>query len=165
MKRHSPNATLLYHPRSHIRIWHKTLLIFPENPVAIARDETVDGVAERLWYRAQHAHPAPARQRAEHGQRGVGFAVGDAAMDDGIGVGIGGVDAKSLRQTCAVGRLDRGEAETAVDIARRDEADPARAKHAETVVEDHVVVGPRACHAPHRLAAAAGRAPLSARSR
>ena len=65
-------------------------------------------------------------------------------MDHGVGVGIGGVDAESLREAGAVGRLDRGEAEFSVHVARGDEADPARAEDADAVVEDHVIVGPNA---------------------
>jgi hypothetical protein len=36
----------------------------------------------------------------------------DAAMNDCVGVGIGGIDAEGLREAGAVGRLDRGEAES-----------------------------------------------------
>ena len=63
-------------------------------------------------------------------------------MDDGVGVGIIRVDAERLRQSRAVSRLDRREAEARVRVARDDEADPARAEHADAVEEDHVVVGP-----------------------
>ena len=68
-------------------------------------------------------------------------------MNDRIGIGIVWIDAKSLRQPRAVGRLDRGEAESLLDVACRDEANPARAEDAHAVVEDHVIVGPSA----HRL--------------
>jgi hypothetical protein len=51
-----------------------------------------------------------------------------AGMDDGVGVGIGGIDAEGLREPRAVAGLDRGEAEATVEIAGRDEADPARAE-------------------------------------
>src|SRR5664279_1289013 len=63
-------------------------------------------------------------------------------MDHGIGVGIAGIDAERLRQPCAVRRLDSGETKSPLHIPRCDEADPARAEHADTVVEDDVVVGP-----------------------
>src|SRR5438552_1785971 len=66
-------------------------------------------------------------------------------MNHGIGIGVIWVDAEGLREAGAVGRLDRGEAETLRLVARRDEADPARAEHADAVVENHVVVGP-GCH-------------------
>ena len=66
-----------------------------------------------------------------------------AAMDHGIGVGVPGVDAEGLRQSCAVAGLDRGEAKALVLVARGDEADPARAEYAHTVIENHVIVGPR----------------------
>src|SRR5664279_13790 len=67
-------------------------------------------------------------------------------MDHGIGVGIAGIDAERLRQPCAVRRLDSGETKSPLHIPRCDEADPARAEHADTVVEDDVVVGPGAIH-------------------
>src|SRR2546423_11769206 len=63
-------------------------------------------------------------------------------MNHGIGIGVIWVDAEGLREARAVGRLDRGEAETLRLVARGDEADPARAEYADAVVEDHVVVGP-----------------------
>src|SRR5258708_33193035 len=63
-------------------------------------------------------------------------------MDDGVGVGVGGMDAESLRHPCAVSRLDRREPEAASHIARRDEADPTGAEDADAVIEDHIVVGP-----------------------
>src|SRR5579863_2316410 len=99
---------------------------------------------------------------AEHHQRRVGFEKGDTAMDHGIGVGVLRVDAECLRQTRAVRRLDRREAEALADVARRDEANPARAEHADAVVEDHVVVGPHPDR--HRFLAATGPGVLSARS-
>src|SRR5450759_3381082 len=72
-------------------------------------------------------------------------------MDDGIGVGICGIDAERLRQPCAIAGLDRGEAKPAGLVARRDEADPARAEYADAVIEDHVVVGPVVCSARRHL--------------
>src|SRR2546430_6327501 len=68
-------------------------------------------------------------------------------MHDGVGIGIIRIDTERLRQPRAVGRLDRGEAESLLDVACRDEANPARAEDAHAVVEDHVIVGPSA----HRL--------------
>src|SRR3981081_1117292 len=81
-------------------------------------------------------------------------------MDHGVGVGLRGVDAgrpppppARRRQPPAVIRLDGGEAKPAIPIARRDESDPARAKHADAVVKDDVVIGPLVCHpfSYHRL--------------
>ena len=86
---------LLDHPRPKRFIRHKTRLILPENPVAIARDEIVDRVAPCFRHRAQHAHPSPARQMRQHRQRRVGFEIGDAAMHHRVGVGIFGVDAET----------------------------------------------------------------------
>src|SRR6202030_2176057 len=140
---------LLHHPVPEPRIRHEAFLILPEYPVAVARDEIVDGVAERLWHRTQRPHPAPTRQMAQHRQLRVGFETGDAAMDDGVGVGVFRVDAERLCETCAIAGLDRGEAKAPVLVARRDEADPARAEHADAVIEDHIIVGPALHH--HRL--------------
>src|SRR4029453_9021404 len=67
-------------------------------------------------------------------------------MDHGIGIGITGIDAERLCQPAAVAGLDRGEAEPPRHIARRDEADPARAEHAHAVIEDYVIVGPLVGH-------------------
>ena len=112
------SSILLHHPRPHLRIRHEALLILPENPVPIARDETVHRVAQRLRHRAQYAHPAPSRQVRQHRQRCVGFEERLAAMDHGVGVGIIRVDSKRLRQPRAVAGLDRGEAESPLDVAR-----------------------------------------------
>src|SRR5450755_2347886 len=68
-------------------------------------------------------------------------------MHHGVGVGIVGVDAECLRQPGAIAGLDRGEAEAPLHVARGDEADPARAEHADAVVEDHVVIRPWVGHA------------------
>src|SRR5271169_4642678 len=124
----SPHGFLLHHPVPEPCIRHKAFLILPENPVAVARDEIVDGVAERFWHNAQGARPAPARQMAEHRQRRIGFEKSDAAMDDGVGVGVLRVDAERLRETGTIGRLNSGEAKAPVAVARRDEANPARAE-------------------------------------
>src|ERR1700722_13667978 len=70
--------------------------------------------------------------------------MGHAAMDDGIGVGIIGIDAEGLREARAVSRLDRGKAKAHLVVARCNEPNPARAEHADAVVEDHVVIGPDA---------------------
>src|ERR1700730_13504571 len=78
----------------------------------------------------------------QHRQRGVGFEIDDTAMDDGIGVGITGVNAERLRQPRAVTGLNRREAKPPIAIARGDEADQARAKYAHAVVEDKVIVRP-----------------------
>jgi len=43
--------------------------------------------------------------------------MGNAAMDDRIGVGSAGIDAERPREPHAVGRLDRGEAEALCDVA------------------------------------------------
>ena len=135
-------SPLLHHPVPEPRIRHKAFLVLAEDPVAITRDEIVERVTERFWSGAQRTNPAPARQLAQHRQCRVGFEPGDAAMDDGIGVGVVRIDAERLGETCAVAGLDRGEAKTPFSVARRDEADPARAEHADAVVEDHVIVGP-----------------------
>jgi len=45
-----------HHPVPEPRIRHEALLIFPEYPVTVARDEIIERVAERL---APHATPAP----------------------------------------------------------------------------------------------------------
>src|SRR5882724_12275304 len=72
-------------------------------------------------------------------------------MDHRVGVGVSWVDAKGLRQPAAIVGLDRGETKPPVFVAAGDEADPARAKHADAVVEDHVIVGPREGAFHHRL--------------
>src|SRR5216684_779258 len=91
--------------------------------------------------------------------------MGDTAMNDRVGVGIVGVDAERLRQPRAVAGLDRREAKTPRLVARGDKADPARAKHADAVVEDHVVVRPWLHRANrHRFFAAAGASAFSALS-
>src|SRR6202035_339755 len=69
-----------------------------------------------------------------------------AAVDDGVGVGVIGIDPERLRQPRAVAGLDRGETEMPLGVARRDKPDPARAEHADAVVEDHVVVRPWVHH-------------------
>src|SRR5204862_518922 len=61
--------------------------------------------------------------------------------------GIIGVDAEGLCQPRAVRRLDRGKTKTMVDVAGRDEADPARAEDADAIVQNHVVIRPSV----HRL--------------
>src|SRR5215217_7967247 len=75
-------------------------------------------------------------------------------MHDSVGVGIVRIDRKSLRQPRAIRRLDRGEAESLLDVAGGDEADPARAEDADAVVEDHVVVGPASGHLLSRVSSA-----------
>src|SRR6185436_3881298 len=75
-------------------------------------------------------------------------------MHDGVGIGVVGIDTKSLRQPRAVRRLDRGEAESSRDVAGGDEADPARAEDADAVVEDHVIVGPASGHLLSRVSSA-----------
>ena len=47
----------------------------------------------------------------QHRQRGIGLEEHLAAMDDGIGVGIIGVDAEGFGEPRSVIRLDRREAE------------------------------------------------------
>src|SRR5450759_615634 len=84
-------------------------------------------------------------------------------MDDGVGVRIFGGDAKRLREPRAVG-LNRGEAKAAIHVACRHEADPARAEHADAVVENHVVIQPLVGPARHRCFAAVGASSFSARS-
>ena len=93
----SHRADLLHHPIPKPRIAEKTRLILPENPVAVAGDEIVDGVAERFWHRAHGAHPTPARQRAQHRQRGIGFEENLSAMDDALVSGSPG----SMPNACA----------------------------------------------------------------
>src|SRR5450756_771695 len=78
----------------------------------------------------------------QHRQRGVGPEIRNTAMDDGVGIGIIGIDAECLRQPCAVTGLDRREAKAPIDIALCNEADPARAEHADAIVEDYVVIRP-----------------------
>src|ERR1019366_7977125 len=86
-------------------------------------------------------------------------------MDDGIGVGICGIDAERLRQPCAIAGLDRGEAKPPGLVARRDEADPARAEYADAVIKNHVVVGPDVCSARrHFFLSGLGVGSFSARS-
>ena len=75
-------------------------------------------------------------------------------MDDGVGVGIFGVDAERLRQPRAVTGLDRGEAKARSLSRIATKADPARAEHADAVVEDHVIVRPAVGPARHRCFAA-----------
>ena len=53
--------------------------------------------------------PSPSPAERQHRQRAVGFEIRHAAMDDGVGVGIVGIDAERLRQPRAVAGLDRGE--------------------------------------------------------
>src|ERR1700722_9535554 len=79
--------------------------------------------------------------------------MGGAAVDDGIGIGIFRIDAERLSQACTVAGLDGGEAEAVLDVAGGDEADPAGAEHADAVVENDIVVGPRICrgHVRHLL--------------
>src|SRR3954468_20809634 len=77
-----------------------------------------------------------------------------AVMHNCVGIGIIGVDPERLGQSCAVGRLDRGEAESSLDVAGGDEADPARAEDADAVIEDHVVVGPASGHLLSRVSSA-----------
>ena len=101
---------LLHHPRPHVCIRYKTRLILPEYPIAVARDEAVDRVAQRLRHQRTTRASIPSPADGEHRQRRVGFETGDAAVDHGVGVGIVGVDAEGLRQPGAVSRLDRGEA-------------------------------------------------------
>src|SRR5258708_4973782 len=84
-------------------------------------------------------------------------------MDHRIGVGVTGIDAERLRQPRAVAGLDRGEAKPLCRVARGDEADPARAEHADAVVENHVIVRP-SIHRRHRFFAAVGAGGFSARS-
>src|SRR5947207_5712080 len=76
-------------------------------------------------------------------------------MNDGIGIGIAGIDAERLCQPRAVAGLDRGEAKALLLIPRRDEADPVRAEHAYAVVENHVIVRPSVPGARHRFLTAA----------
>src|SRR5262245_47742438 len=78
----------------------------------------------------------------QHRERGIGLEIGCAAMHHRVRIGILGIDPERLRQTCAIGRLDRGEAELSRGVAGGDEADPARAEDADAVKEDYVVVGP-----------------------
>src|SRR3977135_2040686 len=86
-------------------------------------------------------------------------------MNDGVGVRVIWVDAVRVRQPGAVAGLNRGEAKPPLHVARRDEADPARAEHAHAVVEDHIIVGPAVGRARrHRVWAAVGASSLSARS-
>src|SRR3977135_4678668 len=72
-------------------------------------------------------------------------------MNDGVGVRVIWVDAVRVRQPGAVAGLNRGEAKPPLHVARRDEADPARAEHAYAVVENHVIVRPLVHHALHPL--------------
>ena len=79
----------------------------------------------------------------QHRQRSMGFEPGDAAVYDGVGIGVIGIDTEGLRQPHSVEQLDRGEAEfLLLHIAGGDEADPARAEDADAVIEDHVIVRP-----------------------
>jgi hypothetical protein len=87
-------GSLFHHPRLHLRVRYETRLVLPKYPVAIARDEIVDGVAQQFGHGEQCACPLPSRQVGQHRQRGVGFEIGYAAMDHRVGVGIGGVDAE-----------------------------------------------------------------------
>jgi hypothetical protein len=56
-------------PAPHRRIRHKARLVLPEYPVAVAGDEIVDGISQRLRQTEQHARPASAWKMRQHGQR------------------------------------------------------------------------------------------------
>src|SRR5258708_29425703 len=127
------SLAILYHPRAHVRVRHEARIKFSENPVTVARDEIIDGVAEGSWNEEERARPTPPRQMREHRQRAVGFEIRGAAMDHGVGVGIIGINPEGLREPCAVRRLDRREAKPRRYIPRGDEAHPARPEDADAV--------------------------------
>src|SRR4051812_6982876 len=63
-------------------------------------------------------------------------------MNHGIGVGIIRIDVERACEPGAIVGLDRREAKSLRPITFGDEAAPARAKNADAVEQDHVVVKP-----------------------
>ena len=57
------------------------------------------------------------RQSRQNRQRAAQLEMGNAAMDDRIGVGSADIDAERQHEPHAVGPLDRGEAEALCDVA------------------------------------------------
>src|SRR5690349_7100802 len=71
----------LHHSRPRVRVRHEAFVVLAKDAIAIAGNEAVDGVAQRLRHREQGIHPCPAWKTAQHGQRGIGLEVRYTAMN------------------------------------------------------------------------------------